>query len=478
MEGPRSTAEGSFVGFVGTALDLTDERRRHDRLLMLAETSHLLAQAGLDLERVARTVVHRLAESVGHLCVLRLLTPDGAHLEPVSFHHRDPAAAARLPATLGRLPSTEGLLGQALQTKQLVWRRHLTPEDLAREAAGRPEVQTYLEEVGVCSVIVAPLLAGDHALGTLSLLRDRGGPEFTIEDRELMVALASRAAAAVENARLLRREQQARREAETANRLKDEFLATLSHELRTPLNAIMGWTSLLRSGELDPATRDRALATIARNARLQAELVDDVLDVSRIIAGQFRIKLAGLELGPVVLAALEAVRPAAQAKQVQIDAAVEPGLSNVAGDASRLQQVAWNLLSNAVKFTPAGGRVEVRLANGHGRVELAVSDTGIGIDPAFLPHVFERFRQGDASPTRAYGGLGLGLAIVRHIVELHGGSVEVRSEGRGRGATFVVKLPAMAITSVAPPLDAARTVAPPSDVPPAEPRSAPRPLPD
>jgi signal transduction histidine kinase len=190
----------------------------------------------------------------------------------------------------------------------------------------------------------------------------------------------------------------------------------------------------------------RALETIARNARIQTELVNDVLDVSRIISGNFRIQLAPVSLPAVVEAALETVRPSAQAKHIQLDAGIDPQLFSVAGDPARLQQVVWNLLANAVKFTPAGGRVEVRLANGHTHVNLRVIDTGAGIEAPFLPHVFERFRQGDASTTRAHGGLGLGLAIVRHIVEMHGGTVEARSDGRGRGATFVVKLPAAAMT--------------------------------
>jgi signal transduction histidine kinase len=317
-------------------------------------------------------------------------------------------------------------------------------EELLRDAP-RDDIRPYLERMGVASLLISPLLASGRVLGTLGLLRGHRGPEFTAEDRDLVTAVAGRAAAAVENARLMRNEQAARAEAETANRLKDEFLATLSHELRTPLNAIVGWTELLRTGELDAPTMRRALETIARNARIQTELVNDVLDVSRIISGQLRIKIASVALPAVVEAALETVRPAAEAKGIRLEVHVAPDLASVAGDASRLQQVAWNLLSNAVKFTPAGGEVAVRLTNGHGRVELVVADTGAGIDAAFLPHVFERFRQGDSSTTRAHGGLGLGLAIVRHIVELHGGVVDAQSDGPGRGATFLVKLPAMAL---------------------------------
>jgi PAS domain S-box-containing protein len=457
---PRFAQDATFAGYIGSAVDVTDRRRQQDRLLLLAETSQVLAQPGFDQDRMARAVVERVATSVGDLCVLRLLSADGTKLEPVAFHDRDQQASQALADGLTPVASTAGILGQAVQSREVVWRPHITADELMREAPGRADLRRYLDRVGVSSLIVAPLLAGGQSLGTLSLMRGRDGPEYTAEDRDLVAALASRTGAAVENARLLRDEQAARAEAESANRVKDEFLATLSHELRTPLNAIVGWTELLRGGHLDPPTMQRALDTIARNARIQTELVNDVLDVSRIISGNFRIKLASVSLLPVVEAALETVRPAAQAKHIQLEARIDPLVSSVAGDASRLQQVVWNLLSNAVKFTPAGGRVEVRLANAHGRVDLMVIDTGTGIDASFLPHVFERFRQADASTTRAHGGLGLGLAIVRHIVEQHGGTVEAQSEGRGRGSTFVVKLPAMAITTTASPLPQTATAAP------------------
>ncbi|HVR70667.1 MAG TPA: ATP-binding protein [Vicinamibacteria bacterium] len=442
---PRFAADGSFAGYIGSAVDVTERRRQQDRLLVLAETSHVLAQAGLALDRVARAVVDRLAGSVGDLCVLRLLTPDGTMLHPVAFQHRDAGVTTLLATTLGDVPSGDGLLGHAVRSHEGVWRPRISAEELLA-AAPRPELREYVDRMGVSSLLVSPLLASGRVLGTLALLRDRPGPPYTAEDRDLVTALASRAAAAVENAHLMRDEQAARAAAESANRLKDDFLATLSHELRTPLNAIVGWTELLRGGELDQRTTQRALETILRNARIQTELVNDVLDVSRIISGQFRIRLASVGLGAVVEAALDTVKPTAEAKAIALEVRIDPEAGFVAGDASRLQQVAWNLLSNALKFTPAGGRVEVRVASGHGRVDLVVSDTGAGIEPAFLPHVFERFRQADGSTTRAHGGLGLGLAIVRHIVELHGGTVEAESEGAGRGATFRVRLPAMAIT--------------------------------
>jgi PAS domain S-box-containing protein len=238
---------------------------------------------------------------------------------------------------------------------------------------------------------------------------------------------------------------EARLAAERASRIKDEFLATISHELRTPLNAILGWARLLSSGQLDEAKQQRALKTIERNAKVQTDLIEDLLDVSRIITGKLRIEMAEVDLAAIIHAAVEAVRPAAAARRVRLVAEIRHGSETVWGDAARLQQVLWNLLSNAIKFTPDGGLVRLRSrrigppVGGH--IEVSVSDTGIGIEPSFLPFVFDRFRQADSSTTRNHGGLGLGLAIVRHLVEQHGGSVAVESDGAGRGATFTVLLP-------------------------------------
>jgi signal transduction histidine kinase/ActR/RegA family two-component response regulator len=240
---------------------------------------------------------------------------------------------------------------------------------------------------------------------------------------------------------LLVREQEARASAEAANRAKDEFLSMLSHELRTPLNAMLGWSQLLRSQKLNEATRSRALEAIERNARGQANLIEDLLDISRIITGKLRLHVRPIELIPVIEAAIDTVRPAADAKQVRIQSVLDPLAGPVSGDSDRLQQVVWNLLSNAIKFTPKGGRVQVRLERVNSHIEIIVSDTGQGINPDFLPYIFERFRQADSTHTRSHGGLGLGLAIVRHLVELHGGNVQAQSPGEGQGSTFIVQLP-------------------------------------
>ncbi|WDT81601.1 MAG: PAS domain S-box protein [Candidatus Manganitrophus sp.] len=268
---------------------------------------------------------------------------------------------------------------------------------------------------------------------------------ISFKGRKALLILASdvteRRRAEEERVGLLTREQQARQEAEAANRAKDEFLATVSHELRTPLNAIYGWARLLQMGELDRETVTSAYETIERNAKAQAQLIDDLLDVSRIIAGKLRLDVRWIELKPVIEAAIETVQTAADAKGITLQSRLDETVGPISGDPDRLQQVVWNLLSNAIKFTSTGGRVEVRINRIDSAVQIQVQDTGIGIHPEFIPFVFDRFRQAEGASTRFYGGLGLGLAIVRHLVELHGGTVSAHSPGEGKGANFTVTLP-------------------------------------
>jgi CheY-like chemotaxis protein/two-component sensor histidine kinase len=239
----------------------------------------------------------------------------------------------------------------------------------------------------------------------------------------------------------LRREQEARRQAEEASRLKDEFLATISHELRTPLNAILGWAQMLDSGKFNETDTGRAVKTIYRNAKSQAQLIEDILDVSRIITGKLRIETEPTTLVPIIQTAIETLRPSIEAKKIKLQMRLDFETKTVFADANRMLQVFWNLISNAVKFTPEGGRVNVELENEKRQIKIIVSDSGQGISPEFLPFVFDRFRQADGTSTRAHGGLGLGLSIVRHIVELHGGTVDVFSAGAGAGTAFTVCLP-------------------------------------
>ncbi|MDF5708967.1 MAG: response regulator [Nostoc sp. S4] len=267
--------------------------------------------------------------------------------------------------------------------------------------------------------------AQNEFLGAIAMLTDITDRKRTEEERD----------------RLLQLEKLARADAEAANRIKDEFLAVLSHELRSPLNPILGWAKLLQSRKFDETTLQKALSTIERNANLQAQLIEDLLDVSRILQGKLNLNMASVDLASTIEAAMETVRLAAEAKTIKIETMLNPIVGKVLGDPARLQQVVWNLLSNAVKFTATGGRVNVRLECIEAHAEITVSDTGKGINPEFLPYVFDYFRQADNTTTRKFGGLGLGLAIARHLVEMHGGTIWVESPGDEQGATFTVSLP-------------------------------------
>jgi signal transduction histidine kinase/DNA-binding NarL/FixJ family response regulator len=319
------------------------------------------------------------------------------------------------------------------------------------------------------SFLGAAIVSASATCGWFYLVNKRNADEFSEADERLAATLATQVAVAYENAnlyaeaqhhatelrmemavrkqaeheraRLLVREQAARAEAEAANRNKDEFLATLSHELRTPLTAILGWSHLMRNKGLNEAEFIRGLETIERNARSQSQLIDDLLDVSRIITGKLQIERSPVDLLTAIEAAFDSIRPAAESKSIIFETAINVRQCRVVGDSMRLQQIFWNLFSNAVKFTPRGGRVNVEVSSIDSRVNVAVTDNGIGIDPDFLPFIFDRFRQADGSTTREHGGLGLGLAIVQHLVELHEGRVYVESGGRNLGATFTIALP-------------------------------------
>jgi signal transduction histidine kinase/DNA-binding response OmpR family regulator len=321
----------------------------------------------------------------------------------------------------------------------------------------------------VHSFLGAPMLCASGVCGWVYLTNKVNKDDFTEADERIAATLATQVAIAYENARLhseaqqhanalqievserkqaekerarlLVREQAARAEAERANRTKDEFLATLSHELRTPLSAILGWSHLVRTGKLEPEQMSRAFETIERNARSQSQLIDDLLDVSRIITGKLEIEFQRINLRSVVEAAIDAVRPSFEVKNITVETVIDSDDCVVEGDANRLQQILWNLFNNAVKFTPQGGRVTISFDRADDRVRISVGDTGIGISPEFIPYIFDRFRQADGSTTRNHGGLGLGLAIVRHLVELHHGAVSVKSAGPNKGSTFTVELP-------------------------------------
>jgi len=291
------------------------------------------------------------------------------------------------------------------------------------------------------AVRISPLSHDERIIGTLTIIEDV--TERVAREAELQAQIEERS-------RLLSSEKLARSEAERANRLKDEFLATISHELRNPLNAILGWAHMMRLGKLTPANAERAVETIYRNAKSQAQLVADLLDVSRIISGKLRLDVRPVDLINIVNAAIDSIRPAVDAKGIRLQKLLDSAAGPISGDADRLQQIVWNLLTNAVKFTPKGGRIQVKVQRVDSHVEVVVSDSGVGISKEFLPYVFDRFRQADASTTRIHGGLGLGLSIVHQLVDLHGGSVSVQSEGEGKGATFTITLPFVGVISATP----------------------------
>jgi signal transduction histidine kinase/DNA-binding response OmpR family regulator len=329
------------------------------------------------------------------------------------------------------------------------------------------------------SFLGAPILSGSTVVGWLYLINKVNAEDFSEADERLAATLATQVAVAYENAmlysdaqrhaselqleiaerkqaeeeraQLLIRERAARADAEQANRTKDEFLATLSHELRTPLSAILGWSHLVRSGKLDEPQMSRAFETIERNARSQSQLIDDLLDVSRIITGKLQIEPRPVDLRGVIEAASDGVRPALEAKGIKFEAVMDSEDCIVPGDPNRLQQIFWNLFSNAAKFTPEGGEVRVEVKRTDSAVRVSVSDSGVGITPEFLPYIFDRFRQADGSTTRIHGGLGLGLSIVKHLVQVHQGTVVVESQGKNQGSTFTVDLPLVSGSSTQAP---------------------------
>jgi PAS domain S-box-containing protein len=419
----------------------------------LAEATEALSSS-LDytatLEQVARLAVPTIAESAA---VYRL-EEDGV-LRLITLAAVDPtweALARELDALLPlRVEHQERTLPRVVRTGRSEMLSEL-PDAVRATWSPTSRAEEIMRQLSVHSYMVVPLIVRGHVFGALALTTFAAGRRLEPDDLALAEELARRAGLAIDNARLYR-------EVNDASRLKDEFLATVSHELRTPLTAMLGWIHLLRKGQ--PAQVTRAVDTIERNAHAQARIIDDILDVSRIITGKLRLELDRVNLAEILRAAVDTVRPAAEAKAIELSLILDLSAAETTGDAARLQQVAWNLLSNAIKFTPKGGRIEVRLERHGSDAQLRVSDNGHGIRADFLPHVFERFRQGDSTSTRAVGGLGLGLSIVRHLVELHGGLVTGESEGEGRGASFTVTLP-MIQTGVAP------TPAPEPDPPPLE----------
>jgi PAS domain S-box-containing protein len=427
---PIRDAAGRITGASTIARDITEQRRTERRLAALQTlTDTALSHTSLDV--VVRELLQALCSALAcDVASILLMNEDGQQLVVLASHG---------------LPEEEGLVipvGVGVIGRIAAERRACVIDDLPTAEVESPALQAQ----GLTSLLGVPLLVGTRVVGVVHVAT-AARRRFSDDEMRLMLLAADRIALAVDHARLFEAEREARAEAETANRLKDQFLATLSHELRTPLTSMLGWIRMLRSGRLEGEMAARALESVERSTRAQSQLINDLLDVSRIVSGKLTMDVRAIDADEVVASALEAVRPLAEAKSIQLTHARAARPSIVEGDAGRLQQVIWNLLSNAIKFTPDGGRVRAEVAVTESEVAISIRDTGKGIAPELLPDIFERFRQG--AVTRTQGGLGLGLAIVRHLVDLHGGRVGAHSGGVGRGATFVVHLPLAGVAAAA-----------------------------
>jgi signal transduction histidine kinase/ActR/RegA family two-component response regulator len=408
--------------------------RTSDLLRRLQAVSNSLSQA-LTPHQVVNAVVEQALNSLGaHAGTVVQLTERGDEIEIVGTVNFNDEIVNKWQ----RFSINEKVpLADALRNREAV-----IVESVENWSEKYPALGPLASVTGTRSLVAFPLMVEGRLIGAMGL-SFLFSQKFSDDDITFLRALADQCAQAMERARLYETEKQLRKQAESANRLKDEFLATVSHELRTPLNAIVGWSSMLMTNKFDESVTRQAIQTIERNAKTQAQIIEDLLDVSRIITGKMKLDLRPVELQTVVHGAFESLLPSAERKGITVKSDFDLQTDSVYGDPDRLQQIMWNLLSNAIKFTPEGGTVEVKLKRSGTQAQITVRDTGLGIKPEFLPFVFERFSQADATSTRKYGGLGLGLAIVRHLVEMHGGSVGVESEGVGLGATFKVNLPLM-----------------------------------
>jgi PAS domain S-box-containing protein len=437
---PIHDDRGTVIGASKIARDITERARfraaAQEQALITEKLGEVGATVAASLDRT--TIVQKVIDvatavtraELGAFCYSVIEPESGTACMRYVLSGDVKDALEKLPQ-----PRAAAMFGSALRSDHVVRLDDVTKDPRYKLNPSHYHVPGLMP---VRSYLALPVRAADgEIIGGLFFGHSKAGV-FTAQHEQLVGAVAAWASLALENARLYD-------EAREADRLKDEFLAVLSHELRTPLNAIVGYARLLRAGVLHGEKAERGLETLERNGNALTQIVEDVLDISRIVSGKIWLDVQPIELPLVVHNAVSTVQPAADAKGIRMHTIVDPRVGPVSGDPDRLQQVVWNLLSNAVKFTPKGGRVQVRLERVDSHLEIMVSDTGVGIKPQFLPYVFERFRQADSSTTRRTGGLGLGLSIVRHIVEMHGGSVQAASDGEGLGATFRVRLPLMIV---------------------------------
>ena len=431
-------ALGDVAGVALRTADLHAEQlHREQQALFLARAAAALASS-LDYAQTLKTLAQLAVPDIADWCAVDMLRPDG-NAERLALAHIDPARVQLAEDFLRKYPQAKDAptgLWSVLRSGRSE-RLDLTPE-IIEAAPITEERRRAIYELNITSYMIVPLKTRQGTVGAITFVAAESHRRFGDADLRFAETVADRAAVAIENA-------WAFGEARAASQLKDEFLATLSHELRTPLNAIVGYARMLRSGAVPGDRRDHAVEVIERNAQALTQMVEDILDVSRIIAGKLRLNVTSIDPHRLAADALATVAPAAQAKNLTVRWEVAPDTPPLTGDPDRLQQVCWNLLTNAVKFSPAGGTIELKIRSLGGVVELRVTDTGRGIPPDALPFIFERFRQADVRASREHGGLGLGLSIARSIVEMHGGTMVAESEGEDRGATFTVRLPVKSV---------------------------------
>jgi PAS domain S-box-containing protein len=429
-----------------TTADLYEEQRHareaadhaREQATFLAEAGTVLSSS-LDYESTLSAVARLAVPTIADWCAVDIVHDRGP-VQRIAVAHIDPEKielARRLEEQYPQDPDGAGGVHEVIRTGKPVYLSRIPPQVL--EASARDEEHRRIfRALNLTSYMCVPLTVHGQAIGAITFVSAESGREYSEADVRFARELATRASLAIENARAYER-------ANEATRLRDEFLATLSHELRTPLNAVLGYARMMRTQAVPPDKAQSVWDVVERNATALKQIIEDVLDVSRIVAGRLRLNVEPLDLPAILREALATVLPAAEAKGVRVETVIDQITVPVSGDADRLQQVVWNLLSNAIKFTPRGGKVQLRLSRVNSHVEVTVSDTGKGIAPDFLPYVFERFRQADASFSREHGGLGLGLAIAKQLTELHGGTIAASSGGMNQGATFTVALPLMIV---------------------------------
>ncbi|HEY8134193.1 MAG TPA: PAS domain S-box protein, partial [Thermoanaerobaculia bacterium] len=438
---PIRNKAGVIIGASKIARDISDRKRTEAEAQRARRQAEFVAQmaevlsGSLDYEARLKDLTSLAVPSMADWAALDVLEADG-HIRRVAVAHADSTKTQFDKENRPHHGDPTGPcnMRQVIRTGKSIAFAEITDDIIVAAAKGDEEPARLMRALGLVSCMCVPLKTNRGTIAALTLATAESGRQYNTDDLRFAEDVAARAALMVDNAR-------AYADVRTANRLKDEFLATLSHELRTPLNAILGYARMLRTGMLTADKFQRTFETIERNSSALTQMVEDILDVSRVVSGKMRLNMQPVELPIVVHEAVATVRPAAEAKHIRLETTTDPQVGPVSGDPDRLRQVVWNLLSNAVKFTPKHGRIQVRVERVNSSVEIVVSDTGIGIAPGFLPHMFEQFRQADSGSARQHGGLGLGLAIVRNLVELHGGTVSAASGGEEQGATFRVRLP-------------------------------------